>query len=373
MTQPRRKASPKRSRAKQQAGLTPLLRELLSARGPSGYETAPAAVWREGARAFAQISTDIVGTPLALVAPAHGFEGDSRRLLIMGHIDEIGLIVTHIDDEGYLWFREVGGWDPQILIGQRVVLDTLSGPVRGVVGKKPIHLLREEERKKVPAIRDLHIDLGARNGAEARELVRIGDVAVIDAEPLELPNGRLAARALDNRLGSFVALEAARLVAEAGGAEWEIAAVAAAQEETTFGGSRTSAFSLEPDAAIVIDVTHATDAPGIDVKEAGKHELGSGPVISRGSTLNNALFELLHDAGEAGKIPFTVEASGRATGTDADAVHISRGGVPTGLVSVPIRYMHSPVELVQLEDVHATARLIAAAALRLKRSSSFAR
>jgi putative aminopeptidase FrvX len=140
-----------------------------------------------------------------------------------------------------------------------------------------------------------------------------------------------------------------------------------------FGGSRTSAFSLEPDAAIVVDVTHATDAPGIDVKDAGKHELGSGPVISRGSTLNDGVFELLYEAGEAEKIPFTVEASGRNTGTDADAVHISRGGVPTGLVSIPIRYMHSPVELVQLEDVHAAARLIAAAALRLTRESSFVR
>jgi putative aminopeptidase FrvX len=204
-------------------------------------------------------------------------------------------------------------------------------------------------------------------------LVAIGDVAVIDAQPAELPNGRLNARALDNRLGAFVALEAARLVAEAGGSEWELAAVAAAQEETTFGGSRTSAFALEPDAAIVVDVTHATDAPGIDVKAAGKHELGSGPVITRGSTLNNAVFELLVDAGEAEKIPFTVEASGRSTGTDADAVHISRGGVPTGLVSIPIRYMHSPVELVQLEDVHASARLIAAAALRLDGETSFAR
>ena len=204
----------------------------------------------------------------------------------MGHIDEIGLIVTHIDDDGYLWFRGVGGWDAQILVGQRVVLDTRAGAVVGVVGKKPIHLLREEERKKVADIRDLHIDIGARDGEQARELVRVGDVAVIDAAPVELPNGRLVSRALDNRLGSFVALEAARLIAEAGGAQWEIAAVAAVQEETTFGGSRTSAFALEPDAAIVVDVTHATDAPGIDVKEAGKHELGSGPVISRGSTLN---------------------------------------------------------------------------------------
>jgi putative aminopeptidase FrvX len=355
------------------AGVPPLLSELLAARGPSGYETAPARVWREAAGKFAQVSTDIVGTPLALVEPAHGCEHAPRRLLVMGHIDEIGLIVTHIDDDGYLWFREVGGWDAQILVGQRVVLDTSDGPAIGVVGKKPIHLLRDEEPKKVAEIRDLHIDIGARDGKQARELVRIGDVAVIDAQPVELPNGRLVSRALDNRLGSFVALEAARLVAEAGGAQWEVAAVAAAQEETTFGGSRTSAFALEPDVAIVVDVTHATDAPGIDVKEAGKHELGSGPVITRGSTLNNAVFELLFEAGTAEQIPFTVEASGRATGTDADAVHLSRGGVPTGLVSIPIRYMHSPVELVQLDDVHASARLIAAAALRLTSDSSFAR
>ena len=209
----------------------------------------------------------------------------------MGHIDEIGLIVTHIDDEGYLWFREVGGWDAQILVGQRVVLATRDGEISGVIGKKPIHLLRDEERKKVAEVRELHIDIGAKDGEQARSMVRVGDVAVIDGDPLELPNGRIASRALDNRLGSFVALEAARLVAEAGGAsDWELAAVAAAQEETTFGGSRTSAFSLEPDAAIVVDVTHATDAPGIDVKESGKHELGSGPVLSRGSTLNPRLF-----------------------------------------------------------------------------------
>jgi endoglucanase len=370
MTQPRSKA---RGKSAAPSAYPPLLAELLAARGPSGYETAPAAVWREAAGAFAQVSTDLVGTPVAIVAPAAGGEGGSRRLLVMGHIDEIGLIVTHVDDEGFLWFREVGGWDAQILVGQRVVIDTAGGPLAGVVGKKPIHLLRDEERKKVASIPDLHIDIGARDGKQAGRLVRVGDVAVIDAAPVELPNGRLTARALDNRLGSFVALEAARLIARAGGAQWELAAVAAAQEETTFGGSRTSAFSLAPDAAIVIDVTHATDAPGIDVKGAGKHELGSGPVISRGSTLNGALFELLHEAAKAEKIPFTVEASGRATGTDADAVHLSRGGVPTALVSIPIRYMHSPVELVALSDVHDCARLIAAAALRLRRESSFAR
>jgi putative aminopeptidase FrvX len=354
-------------------GVPELLRALLTARGPSGYESAPVAVWQQAAAEFAEVRTDLIGTPLALVAPKHGYEGPARRLLVMGHIDEIGLIVTHIDDQGFLWFREVGGWDTQILVGQRVVLDTRGGPVKGVVGRKPIHLLRDEDRKKVADIREMHIDVGARDGEEARALVRIGDVAVIDAEPTELPNGRLASRALDNRLGSFVALEAARLVAEAGGGQWELAAVAAVQEETTFGGSRTSAFALKPDAAIVLDVTHATDAPGIEVKDAGKHELGSGPVLSRGSTLNEPLFELLFQAAEAEGIPFTVEANGRATGTDADAVHISRGGVPTGLVSIPIRYMHSPVELVQLDDVHACARLIAALALALDGETSFAR
>jgi putative aminopeptidase FrvX len=347
-----------------------LLRELLCARGPSGYERAPAKVWRQAAGEFADVSTDVVGTPVALVPARPGASSPPRRLLVMGHIDEIGLIVTHIDDEGYLWFRTVGGWDAQILVGQRLLLDTRKGPLTGVIGRKPIHLLRDEDTRKVAEVRELHIDIGARDGAQARELVRVGDVAVIDSQPAELPNGRLTARALDNRLGSYVALEAARLVAAAGGGEWELAAVAAVQEETTFGGSRTSAFALEPSAAIVIDVTHATDAPGIELRELGKHELGSGAVISRGSALNQAMFDLLCRTAEEEQLPFTLEASAR-TGTDADAVHISRSGVPTGLVSIPIRYMHSPVELVQLQDVTAATRLVAATALRLDEHTSF--
>ncbi len=351
----------------------PLLRDLLGAHGPSGNETAPAAVWRAAAASFgAEVDTDLLGTPRARVVAAGDGE-DPRRLVVMGHIDEIGLIVTHIDDEGYLWFGGVGGWDAQVLVGQRVSIDTRGGALPGVIGRKPIHLLREEDRKKVAELRDLHIDIGAKDGEQAADLVRIGDVAVIAADPLELPNGRIAARALDNRLGSFVALEAARLVAQAGDAQWEVVAVAAVQEETTFGGSRTSAFALEPDAAIVVDGTHATDAPGIEVKQSGKHELGSGPVLSRGSTLHPWLFELLHETAEREGIPFTVEAVGRSTGTDADAVHLSRGGVPTALVSIPMRYMHSPVELVALSDVHACARLIAAAARTLDAQTTFAR
>jgi putative aminopeptidase FrvX len=351
----------------------PALVDLLVAHGPSGYETPAAEVWLKAAGAFAEVSSDVLGTPLARVAPKHGAAQPPRRLLVMGHIDEIGLIVNYIDDDGFLWFQPVGGWDAQILVAQRVSLATRAGEVKGVVGKKPVHLQRDEDRKKVAELRELHIDIGARDGEQARELVRVGDVAVIDADPLELPGGRLVARALDNRVGSYVALQAASQVAQAGGADWEVAAVAVAQEEITFGGSRTSAFSLRPDAAVVIDVTHATDAPGIEIKELGKHPLGSGPVLTRGSTIHPKLFELLYDTATEEQIPFTLEASARATGTDADAVHLSRAGVPTALVSIPLRYMHSPVELVQLDDIEAAARLIAAAALRLDAEASFVR
>jgi endoglucanase len=212
------------------------------------------------------------------------------------------------------------------------------------------------------------------DGDEARAMVRIGDVAVIAAEPVELPNRRLVSRSLDNRIGCYVALEAARRVAQEGGAPGEVAAVAVAQEETTFGGSRTTAYSLQPGAAIVVDVTHATDAPGIDPKELGRHPLGSGAVIGRGPILHPRLFELLHETAEAEQIPFTVESHmGRSTGTDADAIHLSRSGVPVALVSIPLRYMHSPVELCQLDDVEACIALIAAAAQRLSDATVFVR
>jgi len=346
-----------------------LLHQLLTAPGPSGYEAAPAAAWRKAAAEFADVSSDTLGSSFARVAgPA-----DAPRMAVVGHIDEIGLIITHVADEGHLHFQGVGGWDAQVLVGQRVEVITREGQLPGVIGRKPIHLLKEEDRKKVVELRDLHIDIGASGAEEAGRLVRIGDVAVIAAEPVELPNRRLVSRSLDNRLGAYVALEVARLVAEPGDAVGELVAVASVQEETTFAGSRTSTFALEPTAAIVVDVTHATDAPGVEPRELGQHELGSGPVIERGSIINPRVFELLHEAAESSDIPFTVSASSRTTGTDADAVHISRAGVPTGVVSIPLRYMHSPVEMVQLDDVEAAARLIAAFARRLPADISFER
>jgi len=349
--------------------IPPVLRSLLTATGPSGYETAPAAVWREAAGGFAEVTNDVMGSSWARVKGT----GGGPTLAIVGHIDEIGLIVTHIDDKGFLRFSGVGGWDPQILVGQRVEVATRDGVVPGVIGKKPIHLLKDDERKKVAELKDLHIDIGANDADEARGLVRIGDVAVISGEPLDLPNGRAASRSMDNRLGCYVAYEAARLVAGAGGAPGDVVAVAAVQEETTFGGAATTAFSLKPDLAIVVDVTHATDAPGIDVNELGAHPFGSGPVIERGSNLNPKVFELLYDTAEAEGIPYTVAASGRHTGTDADAMHLAAGGVPCGLIGLPLRYMHSPVEMVDLADIQNSARLIAAAAQRLATDASFLR
>ncbi|MDA0179036.1 M42 family metallopeptidase [Solirubrobacter phytolaccae] len=345
------------------------LRRLLTAAGPSGYEQAPAAVFREAASAFAEVTHDTVGSTVARVPGT----GGGKSVAVVGHIDEIGLIVHHIDDDGFLWFTGVGGWDPIVLVGQRVEVSTREGKVFGVVGKKPIHLMKDEDRKKVPELKHLHIDIGAASGEAARALVRIGDVAVIAGDPVELPGGRYVSRSMDNRIGCFVAYEAARLVAEAGGAPGDVYAVAVAQEEITFGGSRTTAYSLRPDVAIAVDVTFATDQPGLSEQELGRHRFGSGAVITRGSTLDPTVFELLHETAEAEDIPFTVDASARGTGTDADAIHISRGGIPTSVISVPLRYMHSPVEMVQLSDVEAAAKLIAKFALRLPVDVDFKR
>jgi endoglucanase len=354
--------------------LPDVLRQLLTAAGPSGYETAPAAAFAAAGRTFTDdVEIDVMGSAVARVRGKADPANPAPFLAVVGHIDEIGLIVTHIDDDGFLRFVGVGGWDPQILVGQRVEIATREGTVAGVAGRKAIHLLREEERDTVPKLRDLHIDIGAKDGDEARALVRIGDVAVIAGEPVQLRNERVVSRSMDNRLGAFIALESARLVAEAGGAPGDVAAVGVVQEEITFAGARTSAFRLQPDVAIVVDVTHETGAPGVDVNELGKHAFGSGPVIERGSVLNPAVYELLQAAAERQEIPFTVQASARSTGTDADAIHLSRAGVPTGGVSVALRYMHSPVEMVQLDDVHACARLIAAFAQSLTAQTSFAR
>jgi putative aminopeptidase FrvX len=347
-----------------------LLANLLTAAGPSGHESGPAKVWRDYCERFAtEVGGDRVGSSFARVLGTSG----GLTVAVVGHIDEIGLHVSHIEDEGYLRFGQVGGWDAGVLIGQRVKIRTRDGDIVGVIGRKPVHLLKDEDRKKIPELKELHIDIGAKDAEEARGLVRIGDVAVIDAPPLDFRHERVVSRSLDNRVGCYVAAEAARLVAQNGGAPGDVLALAVAQEETTFAGARTSAFVHDPDVAIVVDLTFATDQPGVELGQITKHPLDSGPVIARGTSLHPLVFELLYEAAEAEGIGFTLESLGKGTGTDADAIHLSRAGVPTGLVSIPCRYMHSPVEMVSVADAEAGARLIAAFARRLEPGTSFDR
>jgi putative aminopeptidase FrvX len=347
-----------------------LLQRLLTAPGPPGHEEAPAAIWREAAEEFAdEVTLDKLGTSVARVNGA----GDHPLLAVIGHVDEIALMVSHITDKGYLRVVGSGGWDPQVLVGQRVEVLTRSGPVLGVVGRKPIHVLEAEERKKAVELKGLHVDIGARDGDDARSLVREGDPIVIAAEPAELQGDRVISRSLDNRLGIYVALEVARRVSEAGGGAGPVAGVAATMEEIGSHGARVMAYELEPDLAVTVDVTHATDAPGVEAGELGEHGLGTGPVIMRGAIVSRPLNDLLDAAAESVGIECTTETVGGSTRTDADAVHFSRTGVPTAVVSIPLRYMHSAVELVELGDVESVIALITAMALRLEAGRTLTR
>jgi len=348
--------------------LPDLLERLLTTPGPSGQERAAAAVWREAADSVGEVSSDALGSSWVRVPGT----GGGPSLALVGHIDEIGMVVTHLGDDGLAALRPIGGFDPHVMLGQRVHILARGGAVPGVVGARFQKRKRGEDRKPLD-YDDLFLDVGAKDGDELRGLVRPGDVLVWHGAPVALRGERFASRSFDNRIGCYVALEAARRIGEQGGAPGEVIAVAAVQEEVgDFAGSRTSAFGIEPDVALAIDVTRATDIRGGDHEDEGKIVLGGGPTLTRGPTIHPDVFELLHDTAEAEGIPFGIEVTRGNTWTDADAVYLSRRGVPTGLVSIPLRYMHSPVETVDLGDVEAAVRLIVAFALGLKPGMSFA-
>jgi endoglucanase len=345
------------------------LASLLDAPGPSGFETRAAAAWRALAEVFADRTwSDIYGSSFAQIGA-----GGRPRVMLAGHIDEIGLMVHHIDEQGFLYVREVGGWDPQVLVGQRVEILTADGSVVGVIGRRAVHLIERSDREKAVKLKDLWIDIGAANGEEARRRVAIGDVAIIRSETLELGDELVAARSVDDRIGAIVALESLRLLSESG-TEAEVVAVATTQEEIGYpsgGGARTSSFELAPDVAIVIDVAHATDHPTLDAKEHGEIKLGHGPVIARGAVVNQVLFRRLVETAEHEGIPHQVQASPASSGTDADAIFTTRSGVATGIVSIPNRYMHSPNQLVSMRDVEHAAALIAGFVRALDERTSF--
>jgi putative aminopeptidase FrvX len=334
-------------------------RDLLEAAGPSGDEREAAAVWRRYASGFADVHGDALGSCYATVNP-----GGERSVAVLGHIDEIGLVITHIDDEGFLWFRGVGGWVAAVLVAQRIRILTKDGPIVGVVGQKAPHLTDQEERDKPLRVDQLWIDIGAANGDDARSRVQVGDLAVLEVPVVDLAGSRIASRAVDNRAGAFVAAEAARLYADKPG-PWKLVGVGSVGEETSFSGAYTSAFGLDPDAALIIDVTHTSDQPNVPKRKVGEITLGGGPVVERGSGVHPAMFDLIGEVARAEGIPVQFGASSGSTGTDADAVKLTRAGIRCGVVSVPNRYMHSPNEIVDLDDLEAVAALIAAVARRL--------
>jgi putative aminopeptidase FrvX len=337
-----------------------LLRELLTTPGPSGHEREAAAAWRRAAEPFAQVSSDPLGSSVARVKGT----ADGPTLALVGHIDEIGLAITHIDDKGFLFFRGLGGWLPEVLLAQRVEVLTREGSVPGVIGKKRGPFKKDKDEKI--ELKDLFIDIGARDGDDARSRVQMGDGAVLAPQPVELWNDRVASRSWDNRVGCYVALETARRVAEAGGAPGDVVAVAAVGEEVgDFAGARTTAYAVEPDVAIAIDVYMATDIPEGDPNDSGDHPLGK-PALARGAPLSPRVFERLRETAEQEQIECSVEVVTGSTHTDADAYHLSRAGIPTGLVSIPTRYIHTPTEVVSLDDVENAVRLLVAFAQRLE-------
>jgi putative aminopeptidase FrvX len=345
-----------------------LLLALLNASGPSGNEEEPARIWREAASQFAEVTSDTMGSSFARVRAGEG----APTLALVGHIDEIGVAVTNIEESGLLSFTTIGGLSPEMLMGQRFEVLTRNGRIPAAISRKRIQPEQVRDRPR-PELNDLHMDIGAKDREEAESLVRVGDPGVWVGPPVDLPNGRLLSKALDNRLGAYIALEAARRIAESREAQVDVVAVAAVQEEIGLYGARTAAYGLDPQVAIAIDVTPATDYPGGDARRAGKIELGMGAMIARGPTLNKHVTDLLGEAAEAEDVPHAWEVYARTTSTDADEIHFTRAGIPTGLLSIPTRYLHSPNEICALEDVESNIRLIVAFAKRLARDQSCVR
>ncbi len=332
---------------------------LLSEVGPSGSEDTSMRIWKRRAEKFAKsVYTDTHGNSYAEVG-----EGPPT-LMLAGHIDEIGLLITYVDDRGYAYFTSVGGWDPQVLVGQRVRFIGKDGRIlKGVIGRKPIHVLRGEERERAVKMEDLHIDFGMER-EEVLERVEVGHYGVLDWDPEFLTETRLVSRGLDDKIGAFAVLEALRLYSQ-NPHRTKVVAVATVQEEIGLRGARTSAYRINPDVAIAVDVTIATDYPGIPKNKIGDISLGKGPVVAIGPNINPVLREVILEAAKEEGIEIQKEAIPYGTPTDANVIQLTRAGIPTALLSIPCRYLHSPAEMVDLKDVDALVRLINAVARKV--------
>jgi len=347
-----------------------LLKDLVEAPSPSGFESMVRKMLADRMAEYCdEVRHDVMGNVIGVL------NADAEtRVMLAGHCDEIGLMLTNISDDGYLYVGSVGGQDPSLLLAQRVIIHNERGRVPGVIGRKPIHLMHadKDEMGKAPKIHELWIDIGAKDKKDAQKAVAVGDYVTVDAGFLRLRNNIVAARAFDDRVGAFAVAEAMRRLAE-NKAKLKVAVfgVATTQEELGLRGARTSAYGVDPHAGIAVDVGFASDHPTINKNITGDLSLGKGPIIAKGPNINPVLGRVLLETARKKRIPHQIEAAPRATGTDANAIQMTRAGVAAALISVPNRYMHSPVEVVSLKDVENTSKLMAEGVLALKKQQDF--
>lgn len=344
------------------------LKELLEAKAPTGHEFEAQAVCDKYMKNVADdYRKDVLGNRFATLNPQA-----KTSVMFAGHIDELGLQIAYVDDRGFLYFNLLGGHDLIIPSGRRVQILTKNGIVRGVTGKRAVHLMSAAERTKVPAVHEMWIDIGARSRDEALKRVSIGDPAVYD-ETVEILNGTIAvARAFDDRAGCYIVMEAARRLAKEKKLAVRVDSVATTQEEIGTRGAQTAAQSLNPTVGIAVDVTHATDHPDADNRKFGRMSLSGGPAICRGPNINPLVFDKLVSAAEKLGIPYQIEADPRPTGTDARVIQMANAGVAAGLVSVPLRYMHTPGEVVDLAVVEQCVQLLVEFTKSIRAGESFA-
>ncbi|MBN1124470.1 MAG: M42 family metallopeptidase [Sedimentisphaerales bacterium] len=329
------------------------LKELLEAPSPSGFEQPAAKVFRERIKDYIdEMITDVHGNTMGVLNPLAKF-----KFMLAGHIDEIGLIITHIDDKGYLYTAQIGGMDPALLVGQRVKIIGQKGSVFGVIGRKAIHQMKPEERKKNVEMENIWIDIGADSKKEAQKLVSVGDALVVDVECRRLGKEKIVSRAMDDKAGAFIVAEVLRALSKRK-LNISVIGVATVQEEIGLRGAITSSYSVHPDAGIAIDVGFASDHPETDPKQLGEVTLGKGPNLHRGANINPVLENELEKCAKRLNIPVQISAIPRGTGTDANAMQLSRGGATTALVSIPNRYMHTPVEVLSIKDLDSIITLL---------------
>jgi putative aminopeptidase FrvX len=335
---------------------------------PSGHEARGQRVWLDYVKPFAdETFTDAYGNAVAVLN-----KGGSPRLMLAAHADEISMVVNYINDQGYIYVQKLGGIDPAITKAQRVVIHAKGGPIKGVVGNVAPHLMKADPDRKAPKIEDLFIDIGVSSRREAEGLIRIGDPITLTDQFELLRNDLAISRAFDNRVGTFAVAEALRLASETKGKlKAEILAVSNIMEEVGLLGSRQIAYTLKPDVALVVDVTHATDYPTVSQQQHGDIKIGHGPAITHGVCNHPEVVARIENVARAQKIKLQHEAASGTTGTDTDVIFWTRGGIPSALISLPNRYMHSPVELVSLKDLEQIPRLMSAFALSLKSGEAF--